>query len=84
MKVIYSIKARSQQICGKAYWRVLKTDTQNIYFHAHKSLIFTATLQKGTLVIFFSVILYKIKAYLVKPQKNQHQKEEKANLFPED
>ena len=33
---------------------------------------------------FFSVILYKIKAYLVKPQKNQHQEEEKANLFPED
>lgn len=46
--------------------------------------MFNATVQKGTLVFFFSVILYKIKAYLVKPQKNQHQKEEKANLFPED
>lgn len=80
MKVIYSIKARSQQICGKAYWGVLNTE----HFHAHKSLMFNATVQKGTLVFFFSVILYKIKAYLVKPQKNQHQKEEKANLFPED
>lgn len=46
--------------------------------------MFNSTVQKGTLVFFFSVILYKIKAYLVKPQKNQHQKEEKANLFPED